>query len=103
MVSERAHNGLNKIVKLVFADTRKAYQVPHLTTKFIVFVIRIINFTLATMCCKCGNCLWKKRSRIAFDACKRSNFTISVTFAGFGIVGEMLLKYCKSLLYKELS
>ena len=38
-----------------------------------------------------------------FDTCKKTILTISETFAGFGIVGEMLLKYCKSLLYKELN
>ena len=62
-----------------------------------------INSTLATCASKCGNCHRKKRFMHLFDTCKRTNFTISVTFAGFGIVGEMLLKYCKSLLYKELS
>ncbi len=32
VVSERAHNGLYEIVQLVFADTLRTYQVPHLTT-----------------------------------------------------------------------
>ena len=103
MVSERAHNGLNKIVKLVFADARRTYQVPHLATKVRGIFVRTHQFHVSHMCSKCGNCHRKKRFMHLFDTCKRTNFTISVTFAGFGIVGEMLLKYCKSLLYKELS
>ena len=54
MVSERAHNGLYEIVQLVIADARRTYQVPHLATKFVVFLSEHINSTLATCAASAG-------------------------------------------------
>ena len=53
VVSERAHNGLYEIVQLVLANTRRAYQVPHLATKFVVFVVRIHEFHVGHVGRKC--------------------------------------------------
>ena len=39
-----------------------------------------------------GMVIGRSGSRISFDTCESSNFTISVPFAGFGIAGAVLLK-----------
>ena len=36
---------------------------------------------------------------MSFEACERSNFTISVLFKGFGIAGMVQSNYCKSLIF----
>ena len=43
----------HEIVQLVFAYTRRTYQVPHLATKFVVFVVRIHQFHVGHMRSKC--------------------------------------------------
>ena len=47
VVSERAHDSLYEIVQLVLADTRRAYQMAHLTAKFVIFVVAIHELHVA--------------------------------------------------------
>ena len=51
-----------------------------------------INSTLATCAASAGMAIGRSGSRISFDTCESSNFTIFVPFAGFGIAGAVLLK-----------
>ena len=40
---------------------------------------------------------------MSFDTLERINLQHFVTLEGFGIAGETRLKYCKSLLFRELN
>ena len=49
MSTKRSHDCLNKMCQLCLTNTRRPYQMPHLTAKFVVFIVRIHELHISQM------------------------------------------------------